>query len=325
MRILNFGSLNLDYTYDVHHFVQAGETLASTRMETFCGGKGLNQSLAIAKSGQEVWHAGAIGENDGEMLIETLLQSGVHINLISKKRGSSGHAIIQKDKAGQNCILLYGGANQEITKQDVDLVLKQFDKGDYLILQNEISEVGYIIEKAYEKGMQIVFNPSPINDQIKAYPLEYVDYLILNEIEAQQICEVKAQELEENPKRLENRDRILEKIGHIEGIKQEEITQAISLLTAYLPKAKIVLTLGGAGSIYVGEEGILFQKAYGVEVVDTTAAGDTFTGFFIGNLAQGKGVGQAMELAAKAAAISVTRKGAGPSIPSQQEVLDFKH
>ena len=170
-----------------------------------------------------------------------------------------------------------------------------------------------------------VFNPSPINDQIKAYPLEYVDYLILNEIEAQQICEVKAQELEENPKRLENRDRILEKIGHIEGIKQEEITQAISLLTAYLPKAKIVLTLGGAGSIYVDEEGVLFQKAYNVEVVDTTAAGDTFTGFFIGNLAQEKGVSQAMELATKAAAISVTRKGAGPSIPSQQEVLDFKH
>ena len=135
---------------------------------------------------------------------------------------------------------------------------------------------------------------------------------------------MKVQELEGNLNQLENKDRILKRVSHIEEIKQEEIARAINLLKAYLPKAKIVLTLGGAGSIYVDEEGVLFQKAYNVEVVDTTAAGDTFTGFFIGNLAQEKGVSQAMELATKAAAISVTRKGAGPSIPSQQEVFAFR-
>lgn len=322
MRILNFGSLNLDYTYDVNHFVQAGETLASTGMEVFCGGKGFNQSLAISKCGQEVWHAGAIGESDGKMLVEALLEVGVHINLLDRKEGSTGHAIIQKDISGQNCILLYGGANQRITKEDVDLVLKQFDEGDYLILQNEISEVGYIMEKAYDKGMSIIFNPSPITSQMEEYPLEYVSYLILNEVEAKQICKMKMNLLDEKAK---EEDTTLEAaLSKVEDIDKEEIGQSISVLRHCLPQAKIILTLGGAGSIYIDEGQVIYQKAYRVKVVDTTAAGDTFTGFFIGSLAQGKEVDCAMSLAAQAAAISVTRKGAGPSIPTYEEVLSFK-
>lgn len=323
MRILNYGSLNLDYVYDVNHFVQAGETLSSDGMEIFCGGKGYNQSLAICKSGQEVWHAGAIGTSDGKRLVETLLEEGVHINLISKKQGSTGHAIIQKDLKGQNCILLYGGANQKLTKEDVDFIIKQFDKGDYLILQNEVSHVGYMMEKAYEKGMQIVFNPSPMNEQIKTYPLKYVSYLILNEVEAKQISEMNTKEPKEADNKGIDNAKIREAISGIKSINQEVVGQVLNGVVSYLPQAKIILTLGDKGAIYVGEDTVLFQEAYKVDVVDTTAAGDTFTGFFIGALVQGKEVKEAMVLASKAAALSVTKKGAGPSIPTLEEVLVY--
>lgn len=301
MRILNFGSLNLDYIYDVNHFVQAGETLTSTGMEVFCGGKGFNQSLAVRKSGQEVWHAGAIGENDASSLIESLLMYDVHINLITKKEGSSGHAIIQKNEKGQNCILLYGGANQKITREDVDSILKQFGEGDYLLLQNEISEVGYIMEEAHKKGMKIVFNPSPMTEDINDYPLENIDYLILNEIEAKQIYEMKQPSDETST---------------------QSVEEKMAWLKEYLPKAKIMLTLGDVGSIYMDGNRKIIQKAYPVQAIDTTGAGDTFTGYLVGSLAQGKTIEEAMDRAAKAAAISVTRKGAGPSIPTLEEVLE---
>ena len=122
MKILNFGSLNLDYVYRVAHSVQPGETIASSGMETFCGGKGLNQSVALARAGAEVYHAGRVGE-DGQLLIETCRQSGVHTELILQTNGKSGHTIIQVDDNGQNSILLAGGANRRITEQDVETAL----------------------------------------------------------------------------------------------------------------------------------------------------------------------------------------------------------
>ena len=162
MKVLNFGSLNIDYTYQVDHFVRAGETMSSESLQVFSGGKGLNQSIALSKAGADVWHAGAVGAGDGDFLIEQMKKAGVHTELIEHLDGQTGHAIIQKDPAGQNCILLYGGANQRITREMVDRVLTQFEADDFLILQNEISEIGYIMEKAHEKGMKIVLNPSPI-------------------------------------------------------------------------------------------------------------------------------------------------------------------
>ena len=159
MKILNFGSLNLDYVYRVAHSVQPGETIASSGMETFCGGKGLNQSVALARAGAEVYHAGRVGE-DGQLLIETCRQSGVHTELILQTNGKSGHTIIQVDDNGQNSILLAGGANRRITEQDVETALRAFGAGDLLLLQNEISCLPVLIERAYEKGMRVVLNPS---------------------------------------------------------------------------------------------------------------------------------------------------------------------
>jgi len=295
MKILNYGSLNIDYTYSVDHFVRGGETMSSEEMHVFSGGKGLNQSIALSKSGAEVWHAGAIGTGDGDFLIRQLKEAGVNTEYISVLDGKTGHAIIQKAKDGGNCILLFGGANQKITREMVDGVMDHFEKGDYLVLQNEISEIGYIMERAREKGMVLVFNPSPMDDKISTYPLEYVDYFLLNEIEAGDICG--------------------------EQGSGEELLQKLS---DKFPASKIVLTLGGDGSLYRDGQRILTQGIYKVPVADTTAAGDTFTGFLIGGLVQGLDAGEALDLAAKAAAIAVSRPGAAPSIPSREEVEAFE-
>lgn len=186
MKALNYGSLNIDFVYNVKHFVRSGETISSHNMAIFAGGKGLNQSVALAKSGIDTWHAGNIGE-DGEFLAEILQKAGAHTDFISRLPGRNGHAIIQKQLNGQNCILLYGGSNRQNTRTQVDEVLSHFEKGDYLILQNEINEIAYIMERAHEKGMIIVLNPSPMDEKIFTYPLEYVDYFLLNEIEAKDL------------------------------------------------------------------------------------------------------------------------------------------
>ena len=295
MKVLNYGSLNIDYVYEVDHFTRAGETQSSTSLEIYSGGKGLNQSIALAKSGVNVWHAGVVGAKDSNMLLKQLEETGINTDLIRKKEGQSGHAIIQKIQNGQNCILIHGGSNQKITKADVDETLLRFEEGDFIILQNEISQIAYIMESAHEKGMKIIFNPSPLNEKIKTYPLQYVDYFMLNEVEAQDLC------------------------GSA-GTNKELIEQ----LTKKFPEAKIVLTLGEKGSIYKDKERQIFQPIVHVVAVDTTAAGDTFTGFFIGSIISGKKEEEAMEIAAKASAISVTRSGAGISIPSMEEVERFK-
>ena len=296
MKVLNLGSLNIDYVYEVNHFVRAGETQGSLKMETFCGGKGLNQSIALSRSGIEVWHGGAIGFDDSKMLLDILVEAGVKINLINRKNSKSGHAIIQKINSGENCILLHGGANHMITKEDVAFTLGNFQEGDYIILQNEISEMHYIIESAHKKGMKVIFNPSPISKEIMDYPLEYVDYFILNEIEAADICN-----------------------GH--GLEGEELIKKLHNL---FPTSKIVLTLGEKGSIYKDAEAVYHQPIFKVKAVDTTAAGDTFTGFFIGALVSGKAIDEALELAAKASAIAVTKNGASVSIPTMEEVVGYQ-
>lgn len=295
MKILNFGSLNIDYTYDVDHFVRGGETLSSKALHLFPGGKGLNQSIAVSRSGADVWHAGAVGKSDGEFLIKQLNEAGVNTDYVKRLEVPSGHAIIQRQPDGGNCILLFGGSNQEITRGMADEVLEHFGKGDYLLLQNEISEVGYIMKRAAEKGMRIVLNPSPMDEKIGKLPLETVDYFLLNEVEAESLCG--------------------------EGANRPEAM--MEKLTKGFPKAKIVLTLGSQGSLYWDGEKMIKQPCYKVKAVDTTAAGDTFTGFFIGGLSQGMEGVKALDWAARAAAVAVNRAGAATSIPSKEEVDRF--
>lgn len=296
MKVLNYGSLNIDYVYDVDHFVRAGETMDSEKLEIGCGGKGLNQSIALSKSGVKVWHAGAVGENDSDMLLKLLCNAGVNTEYIMKKAGSSGHAIIQKVPRGENCILLYGGANVSITREEIDETLQHFEKGDFLILQNEINEISYIMDEAHKKEMKIVFNPSPMNKKVLTYPLHFVDYLFLNEVEGMEISGT-----------TEGKDKLIEKLGEM------------------FPATKIILTLGEKGSLYKDNQCMLYQPIYKVKAVDTTAAGDTYTGFFIGSIINGEKIEKALDNASKASAIAVTRFGAGSSIPTKEEVEKFIH
>lgn len=289
MRVLNFGSMNLDYVYTVDHMVLPGETQNSQGMNTFLGGKGFNQSTALAKAGVEVYHAGLIGE-EGKIFRETAKEYGIRDEYIQVCDEKNGHTIIQVDKNGQNCILLYGGANRAITREFVDEVLSGFEKGDIILLQNEINELDYIIDKAYEKGMQIFLNPSPFDGALDACDLNKISCFLLNEIEG----------------------------GQIAG--ETEPDKIIDGILANYENAKVVLTLGGDGSVYADKEKRCQQPVYKVETVDTTAAGDTFTGYFIAGLLQGKTVEETMRMCAVAAGIAVSRPGAAPSIPYMEEV-----
>ncbi len=289
MKILNFGSLNLDYVYQVDHMVLPGETQLSADRKVFCGGKGLNQSIALARAGAVVYHAGLVGP-EGGMLIDILKDAKVDTGLVGKITEATGHAVIQVDPSGQNCILLYGGANQKIDRPMAEEVLAQFEKGDILVLQNEISELGYTIRKAYEKGLKIVLNPSPWNENLMNLEWEKITLILCNEIEGQAMT------------------------GEIEP---EKILDA-------LKGKQVVLTLGSEGAWYQDAEGErYFQAAFKVKAVDTTGAGDTFTGYFVDNWSKGEAAQLCLERAAKAAAISVSRPGAAASIPTKEEVNEW--
>ena len=291
MKVLNIGSMNLDLVYSVDHIVQPGETEASFALDTFLGGKGLNQSMALAKAGVEVYQGGMIGE-DGQPFLDACAEYGVKADYIRTVPGKSGHAVIQRDKNAQNCILLYGGANQMLTEEYVDEVLANFGEGDILLLQNEVNQMPYIVERAYEKGMQIALNPSPFNEKLSAVDMAKISIFLLNEVEGNQVTG------------LTNPDEI------------------IAEMLRRFPKAKIVLTLGKDGAVYADAEQKHFQPIFKVQAVDTTAAGDTFTGYFLAGLLDGMPVPKILKMSAKASSIAVTREGAVPSIPYRSEVME---
>ncbi len=289
MRVLNYGSLNLDYVYQVPHILQGGETLAALRRDTFFGGKGLNQSIALARAGACVYHAGCIGE-DGTAMRDYLRENGVNTDYIFIAEGPSGHTVIQVDEHAQNCILLWGGANRRQRREQIDRVLSDFGAGDFLLLQNEINEIPYLMEQAHRRGMRIALNPSPIDEELMRFPLEKADYLLLNEIEGNAFT----------------------------GETQPE--EILRRLSESYPGMKILLTLGGDGCLYWDGTTVYRQGIYPVEAVDTTAAGDTFTGYFLAGILEGRPTEEILRRSAKAAGIAVSRKGAAPSIPTADEL-----
>ncbi len=290
MKIYNLGSLNIDYVYSVDHFVSAGETLSSDMMETFPGGKGLNQSVALARAGAKVIHGGLLGDG-GEFLKEKMASSGVDISQIKRTDGSNGHAIIQVNNKGQNCILLYAGSNYKIDRQYIEEFLADTAESDILVLQNEISCLDVVFEIAQQKKLNIAFNPSPLKENIKLLPLKCVKWFFCNEIEGEALF----------------------------GSDDPEIIK-VNFLEMY-PESVLVLTLGKRGSMYISKEKSFFQPIFDAEVVDTTAAGDTFTGYFISSVSRGESAEYAMEIATRASSITVSRKGASDSIPFLKELV----
>ena len=289
MKVLNYGSLNIDHVYQVDQIVQPGQTIDSYGVNVFPGGKGMNQSIAIARAGCRVYHAGNIG-TDGQFMKELLEEAGADCTWLRTVEVGTGSTFIQVDSNGQNCIVLNGGANRANTKEYVDQVLANFEQGDLILLQNEINEVGYIIEKAYEKGMIVVVNPSPMNEKILACDLKKVSMFLMNEDEGMAIT------------------------------GKQEPAEILAAMTEMYPDAQTVLTLGSKGSVYQGNGRTIEPKAFRVKAVDTTAAGDTFTGYLLAGMARGEDMAKCLEEGAKASAIAVTRPGATTSIPVLAEV-----
>lgn len=289
MGILNFGSLNIDKVYKVSHFVKPGETIAAKSYSCFPGGKGLNQSVAVAKAGEKIFHAGTIG-NDGEFLREILKESGADDRYLRTSDTVTGNAIIQVADNGENCIILFGGSNLENTKEYIDEVLIHFGENDILLLQNEISNLDYLLLRASEKRMRVMLNPSPINEDIKKMDLSGVTWLILNEVEGEELTG----------------ENVPEKI--------------LEVLSKKYSCKEIILTLGKKGSMHYENGVVNRQECITVKTVDTTAAGDTFTGYFLAMVSKNVEAKVALEIASYASAIAVGRAGASVSIPFMEEV-----
>lgn len=290
MKILNFGSINIDLVYRVPHIVKPGETLSSLSLSRFAGGKGNNQSIALARAGAPVFHAGKIGK-DGDWIVRILKDAGADVRFVRKDAGPTGHAIIQVADGGQNSIVLFPGANRTFTQKEIRETLARFGQGDILLLQNEINALPDIMKTAHKAGLKIWFNPAPFSPAILDYPLLLVDLFIVNEIEAADLSGAKAGKA------------------------------ALAALARQFPKAQILMTLGSKGAMLKSGSQQWTVSAPKVKAVDTTAAGDTFIGYFAASLIKGLAPEQCLTYACKAAALSVTRKGAADSIPGKKEVF----
>ncbi|MGV0034586.1 MAG: ribokinase [Candidatus Azotimanducaceae bacterium WSBS_2022_MAG_OTU7] len=289
MPILNFGSCCIDHVYSVPHFAAPGETLPCSDYQVHPGGKGLNQSIALAAAGANVRHAGKVGE-DGRWLLELMASKKIDVSLMEVDTGPTGHANIQVTPEGENSIVLFGGANRAITESDIDRVIDAAQPGEFLLVQNEISSLGYLIDRARKKEMPVVFNAAPMTGDVNALPLEAIELLVINEIEG------------------------------FELTTKTEPDEIIKTLSSRFTSTNILLTLGAAGSIYAGNGDSVFQPAKQVETKDTTAAGDTYVGFFLAGYSSGNSVEDCLALATNAAAVCVSRPGAATSIPSLEEL-----
>lgn len=293
MRILNFGSLNIDYVYTVPHFVQPGETLHVLQQQVYPGGKGLNQSVALARAGASVFHAGCVADA-GEWLVQLLRENGADVSHIRRVQAIQGNAVIEVNAEGENRILVFGGTNACVTAEQITQTLSDFAAGDLLLVQNEINRIPQLIDAAYAHGMRIVFNPSPCDDTIRNVDLDKVSWLLVNETEARQIS------------------------------AEAQPQAAWKTLHEQYPLLSVLLTLGSAGSIAFQPSGETIRRpAFPVQAADSTAAGDTFTGYFLAGLQEQLPLKDCIRRASAAAAISVTRPGAASSIPYRAEVDAF--
>lgn len=286
MTIFNLGSINADHVYRVSHLPGPGETLAATSLQTGLGGKGANMSVAAARAGSHVAHIGAIG-SDGLWARNRLLEYGVDTRHIVELNVPTGHAIINVDDAGENAITLFAGANQAISEDKVASVLSAGNTGDILVTQNETNAQAVAAEIGSKLGLRVCYAAAPFDANAVKAVLPYLDFLILNAVEAQQLEEAL-------------------------GIPIED-----------LDVADIIITLGSDGARWIGDGTDQHFDAIAVEPVDTTGAGDTFTGYVLAGLDRGLTMGQSISLAMRAAALMVTRMGTADVIPDLKEVEEF--
>lgn len=271
MDIINVGSLNLDWVYQVPHFVQPGETLSAISFNEYVGGKGLNQSIALARAGCQVAHVGAIGHN-GKILRDALKAEDINTDFITQLDAPSGHAIIQISPQGENAIVIFPGSNHQLTVRQIEKAISAFPDAKAVLLQNETNALADIMRLAKQAGKMLFYNPAPVLPNIAQLPLDLVDVLILNEIEAQSL----------QP-------------------KNNKIT---------------LLTQGAEGVTVMMNGSSMHYPALPVQrVVDTTAAGDTFIGFFMAEYLHTHDIAASVNLATRAASLCIQQAGAAQSIP----------
>lgn len=289
MKIINFGSMNQDFVYEVPSFAQQGETLQAQHRETYISGRGLNQSIALARAECPVIHVGLIG-SDGVKLKECLASEGVDVSLVEQIEKKSGHTIIQREKSGKRLSINYGGANHHFTPARISKALELCEAGDVVLLQNEINGIPEILEQAKAQELIVVFNVAPTTEQVHEYPLELVDLFIINETE-----------------------------GHTLTGQQDPETIFKALFQRY-PQAAFVLTMGELGAKYQDRNQRITVPAEKVPVVDTTAAGDAFIGFFLAHWLKGNPIESCLKIASIAASRCIGKKGAAVSIPYLSEL-----
>ena len=293
-KLINLGSLCVDNVYSVDTIATVGETVASRNHAVFPGGKGLNQSLAASKAGAEVHHIGCVGE-DGNWLKEILAEAGVNVGNVRRIETRSGHAVIQVDSAGQNSIVISGGANRSIQVLDRDAAFALIKPGDWLLLQNEINDIEDVLQEAGDRDVNVAFNVAPVDGREQNYCLDAVRLLIVNEVEAAALA------------------------------RESVPDTALDALCGRYPTAHIVLTLGRDGLLHGIGDHREKLAAYRVEAVDETAAGDAFVGYLMAGLLSGEGYAKALILGSAAGALAVTQEGAASSIPKYSDVLAMQN
>jgi ribokinase len=292
MAIINFGSVNIDHVYQVDHFVQPGETIASTSYHCLLGGKGANQSVALAKASSDVRHVGKINESDTRFK-QALIKQGVNCKYLACTETPSGHAIIQVTPSGENAIVLFGGANQELDGKDVMEALDDTKPSDWVLTQNETSAIDHVLNQAKEKGLKVAFNPAPMTESVKHLPHDCIDLLIVNKVEAEEIS------------------------------GRQDLDKMEAYFRQDWPDTEVLITLGKAGVRMLKKDRTIDVPAFEVEAVDTTAAGDTFIGFFLSAYANHSEASSALRRACAASALAVMQMGAAQSIPNEEQVNRF--
>ena len=296
MKVFNYGSINIDHIYRIPRFVQPGETLASYHYQMMLGGKGANQSIALARAGASVQHIGRVSRFD-DCIFRKLQAEGIGVYCIEHVDEPTGHAMIQVSDTGENSILLFGGANQSFSLPSVAENINNAEHGDWLVLQHECNLTEEVMKLAKGREMTVIYNPAPMPDDVSNVPIEYVDYIVMNEVEALQFADD-------------------------ERLSKERPIELVDFLHEKYPHLKIILTLGSEGVVYKDADHLLTQAAEKVTAVDTTAAGDTFIGYFVQQSIAGASIETALSVACKAAAVTVQTLGASDSIPTSQQLID---
>ncbi len=286
MTIWNLGSINADMVYSLPHLPEAGETLAADGLQRFLGGKGANMSVAAARAGSRISHIGAVGA-DGHWARDRLTEYGVDTRHIAEVDVPTGHAIIAVDAQGENLIVLYQGANHAISDDQIGQALSSAVSGDLLVMQNETNAQVEAAKLGREMGLTVCYAAAPFQAKAVQVVLPYLDFLILNEVEA------------------------------------EQLQDATGLAPSDLPVEHVIVTFGSKGARYYqqGHDPQAFQ-AHKVTAVDTTGAGDTFTGYVLAGMDRGMPMAQAIAHANRAAALMVTRHGTADVIPDLKEVRE---